>query len=91
MRSLPARVVQAPWLGKIQALGEDVSVVLESEELGRVRIEGETVVSTFMLSLREEMPDFPGLYQGGARYTWDGEETYGMIERSSPFDKLVFG
>jgi hypothetical protein len=87
---VPARVVQAPWLGRIQALGEDVSVVLESDSLGRVRIEGETFVSTFDLRLREEMPNFPGLYQGGARYRWDGEETYGMIERSSPMDQLVF-
>jgi hypothetical protein len=87
---IPARVVQAPWLGRIQDVGEDVAVVFESEELGRVRIEGETVVSTFDLTLRAEMPDFPGLYQGGARYRWDGEETYGMIERSSPMDQLVF-
>jgi hypothetical protein len=87
---VPARVVQAPWLGRIQALGEDVAVVFESDQLGRVRIEGETVVSTFDLTLRAEMPNFPGLYQGGARYRWDGEETYGMIERSSPMQKLVF-
>ena len=88
---LAARVVQAPWLGRLQATGEDVSVVLEAEGIGQVRIEGETVVSTFDLMLREEMPDFPGLYQGGARYRWDGEETYGMIERSSPMEQLVFG
>ncbi len=88
---IPARVVHAPWLGRIQATGEDVAVVLESEQVGRVRIEGETVVSTFDLTLRQEMPNFPGLYQGGARYSWDGEETYGMIERSSPMEQLVFG
>ena len=87
---VPARVVQAPWLGRIQAAGEDVAVVLESDQLGQVRIEGETVVSTFDLMLRAEMPNFPGLYQGGARYRWDGEETYGMIERSSPMEQLVF-
>ncbi len=87
---VPARVVQAPWLGRIRALGEDVPVVLEADGLGEVRIEGETVVSTFDLMLRKEMPNFPGLYQGGARYRWDGEETYGMIERSSPMEQLVF-
>ena len=58
---VPARVVRAPWLGRIQAAGEDVAVVLEAEGIGQVRIEGETVVST-----------------------------YGMIERSSPMDQLVF-
>lgn len=87
---VPARVVQAPWLGRIRALGEDVPVVLDADGLGRVRIEGETVVSTFDLMLRKEMPNFPGLYQGGARYHWDGEETFGMIERSSPMEQLVF-
>jgi hypothetical protein len=28
------------------------------------------------------------LHQGGVRYRWDGEETYGMIERSSMHDKI---
>ena len=27
-------------------------------------------------------------HQGGARYVWDGETTYGMIERSYPADKV---
>jgi len=29
------------------------------------------------------------LPSAGARYRWDGEETYGMLERSSPMDKLT--
>jgi hypothetical protein len=29
------------------------------------------------------------LQQAGVRYTWDGEETYGMLERSMPMDQLV--
>ena len=87
---IPARVVQAPWLGRIQAVGEDVSLVLESDALGTVAIEGETVVSTFELKERPELPGFPAVYQGGVRYRWDGEETYGMLERSTAFDKLTF-
>ncbi len=31
---------------------------------------------------------FPALQQAGVRYRWDGEETYGMLERSMPMDKL---
>jgi hypothetical protein len=31
---------------------------------------------------------FPALQQAGVRYRWDGEETYGMLERSIPMDKL---
>jgi hypothetical protein len=61
-------------------------VVLESE-LGITRIEGETIVSTFQLGIAE-LPQFPVLYQGGARDRWDGEETYGMLERSSRPDRI---
>ena len=94
---IPARVVQAPWLTRLQALGEDVSLVLETAE-GTVAIEGETVLSTHdihhndkmlsMQALKKEMPSFPALQQAGVRYRWDGEETFGMLERSSPLDKL---
>jgi hypothetical protein len=28
-------------------------------------------------------------HQGGVRYEWDGEVTYGMIERSLPGAKMV--
>jgi len=27
-------------------------------------------------------------HQGGARYRWDGEETFGMIERSLPGERV---
>jgi hypothetical protein len=32
---------------------------------------------------RAEYPNFPVLFQGGVRYEWDGEVSYGMLERSS--------
>ncbi|MCK9904286.1 hypothetical protein MXD63_30095 [Frankia sp. Cpl3] len=86
---IPARVVEAPWLGRLQPTGEDVSVVFESE-LGRTRIEGETALSTFDVTERPAMPNFPVLYQGGVRYRWDGEETYGMLERSTMRDKIIW-
>ncbi len=81
--------MEAPWLGTLQPSGEDVSVVFESSR-GRTRIEGETVMSTFDVFKRPDMPNFPVLYQGGVRYRWDGEETYGMLERSSMHDKIVW-
>jgi len=40
--------------------------------------------------LKQEMPSFPALHQGGVRYRWDGEETYGMLERSSMRDKIIW-
>ena len=77
----PARAVQVPWLRRIVGQGDDVALELESE-LGRTRIGGSTTLSTF----RVGNPDLLGglsLQQGGARYHWDGQQAYGMIERSS--------
>ena len=47
-------------------------------ELGVTRIEGRAVHST--------IGEFRGVdIQGsGARYDWDGQSTYGMLERSAP-------
>lgn len=94
---IPARVVRAPWLTTLQALGEDVSLVLETAD-GTVQIEGETVFSTHDIhhgdntfsvrEMKKENPNFPALHQAGVRYRWDGEETYGMLERSNPIEKI---
>jgi hypothetical protein len=32
---------------------------------------------------------FPALQQAGVRYTWDGEQSIGMLERSIPTDQLI--
>jgi hypothetical protein len=94
---IPARAVRAPWLTRLQALGEDVSLTLETAD-GTVHIEGETVYSTHDIhhnddtysvrEMKKENPNFPALQQAGVRYRWDGEETYGMLERSNPLDKI---
>jgi hypothetical protein len=82
---IPARVVVAPWLRRLQPSGEDVSFVLESE-LGTTSIQGETAVSTFDVSAPKRTKSV--LYQGCARYRWDDEETFGMSERSSPREQI---
>jgi hypothetical protein len=81
---IPARVINTPWMTKMAPAGQDVSFSLESK-LGRADIEGETYASTFVpeLKLGDDV-SFPPLQQGIARYRWDGEEAYGMIERSYP-------
>jgi hypothetical protein len=94
---VPARVVEAPWLTRLQALGQDVSLVFETDR-GQVAIEGQTVVSTFDIhhddemfatqALQKELPNFPALQQAGVRYRWDGEETFGMLERSYPLSQI---
>ena len=63
----------------------DVSLVLDSA-FGATKITGETFVSV----IHRNIADFPPLHQGGARYTWDGEDTYGMIERSYPSDEMTW-
>ncbi|MDT7757425.1 MAG: hypothetical protein QOH27_3323, partial [Mycobacterium sp.] len=95
---IPARVVEAPWLRRLQPLGEDVSLVLETAD-GTVRIAGETVLSTHDITDPSELSDemrvltanwsFPALQQAGVRYTWDGEQSIGMLERSIPKDQLA--
>ncbi|KPM54348.1 hypothetical protein CcI49_20325 [Frankia sp. CcI49] len=79
---VPARVVEAPWLRRLVPAGDPVPVVFESE-LGITRIEGVTALTTHDTAFRPELPNFPVLFQGECRYTWDGEETYGMLERST--------
>jgi hypothetical protein len=79
---LPATVVQAPWLEKLEASGESVPCVLETAK-GTVTIEGTTVASTFMV-MPPEVGGGMRLQQAITRYTWDGESTGGMLERSMP-------
>jgi hypothetical protein len=95
---IPARVVEAPWLTRLQPVGEDVALMLETPS-GTVRIDGETILSTHDIyhddkmfstqALKQEMPSFPALQQAGVRYRWDGEETFGMLERSNPLEKIT--
>ena len=70
-----------PFLRRIMAKGDDVSVEIETD-LGVTRISGETVFATFHIG----NPGVNGMnnQQGAVRYTLDGMTAYGMIERSSP-------
>jgi hypothetical protein len=78
-----ARVEHTPWMTRVQPAGEDVSFTLRTAK-DEIAIAGETFVSSF----RPPRPigdgtTFPLLQSGIARYRWDGEEAYGMIERSA--------
>lgn len=76
-----ARAVNPPFLRRIMAEGDDVSVDLEGD-FGRVQIEGMTLLSSFHIG----NPGVNGMnnQQGTVRYRWGGQEAVGMIERSSP-------
>jgi hypothetical protein len=85
-RMIPATLVDAPWLRRLQPNGENVSVTLRTAD-GDVHIEGETILSACMAGgTHHEFA--PALQQAGVRYRWDGEETFGMMERSIPVNQL---
>lgn len=79
-RVYAAKAVNPPWLKRLLARGDDVSVELHSE-LGIAKIQGVSELSTFRVGNQ----DIHGLdlHQGGARYSWDDQHAYGMIERSA--------
>jgi hypothetical protein len=83
---VPATIVDAPWLRKMQPRGQDVSVTLETER-GTTTIQGESQISTFS-AIGTDTGAFPILQQAIVRYTWDGESANGMMERSMPPDKV---
>lgn len=85
---IPAWVVKAPWLHRLEPRGEDVTVVLESAR-GTTTIRGESVVSTFSAMGAGVGPGSLRLQQAIARYTWDDETANGMMERSSTADKIA--
>jgi hypothetical protein len=86
IRLEPATLVDAPWLRRLQPNGEAVPITLRTED-GDVRIEGETILSACMPGgTHHEFA--PALQQAGVRYLWDGEETFGMMERSIPVNQL---
>jgi hypothetical protein len=85
-RKVAARVASAPWMRRLVAGGDDASLVLDSE-VGEVRIGGEVLMSLFDHH-NFEMADTSILHQGTARYTWDGEETIGLIERCTLRSRL---
>jgi hypothetical protein len=85
-KMVPATLVDAPWLKRMQPHGEDVSFTLRTAA-GDVDIVGETCLSSCLPG--GTSPDFPpALHQAGVRYTWDGEQAFGMMERSIPVDQL---
>ncbi|HVM64840.1 MAG TPA: hypothetical protein VMU14_08275 [Acidimicrobiales bacterium] len=80
---VPARVVRAPWLRRMQPRGEQVPVVLETEDGRTEEVRGETVISTFSVIPVTGDFSFPVLSQSIVRYTWGGETANGMMERST--------
>ncbi|MGE3693209.1 MAG: hypothetical protein AB7F98_17680 [Novosphingobium sp.] len=85
-RRLAARVVEAPWMLRLEPAGDSAPLLLETVE-GHIRIEAQTLLKMFDHHFFE-MADTSVLEQGVARYRWDGEEAIGLIERCTLNEKL---
>ena len=84
----PAVATKLPWLtaAGLTTEGQNNSLELEYEG-GRIAIEGRGMLNTFKVMSEGEMAGF-ALNQGSTRYTWDGQQAMGMIERSTWLNKL---
>jgi hypothetical protein len=77
-----------PWLDQARLTGEGQDNSLEiTWQGGSARIAGRGMLNTFKVMSEGEMAGF-ALNQGSTRYTWDGQEAMGMIERSTWLEKL---
>jgi prepilin-type processing-associated H-X9-DG protein len=82
----PATARKIPFLRNLMPRGDDVSLELESA-FGITRITATTELGIIKIG----NPGTMGLtlQQGGAKYTWDDQTAFGMIERSSPVESTV--
>ncbi len=86
---LGASLIDSPWLTKLDCTGETWSVALDTVD-GPTEIKGETVAMSCSMGMG--VNHAAGSYvlaHGMARFHWDGETAYGLIERSAPIEELV--
>lgn len=83
---IPARAVRSPWLGHFQFSGEDVGLVMETADGKQYPIGGKSFGG--MPTIGKAGSVMPPLFQSVVRYSWDGEESFGMMERSNLPEKV---
>ena len=83
-----ATATAIPWLAaaSLTTEGQDNSLELAWDG-GSARIAGQGMLNTFKVMSEGEMAGF-ALNQGSTRYSWDGEQAIGMIERSTWLNQL---
>lgn len=83
-----ARVLDSPWLTELDCVGETWTVTLDTPD-GPAEIHGETVAVAYSMGLGvNHAPGSFVLAHAMGRFEWDGEQTYGLIERSAPIEAL---
>jgi hypothetical protein len=84
-----ARVLDSPWLTSLDCVGETWTVTLDTPD-GPTEITGETLACAYSMGLgADHAPGSFVLAHGMGRFTWDGETTCGLIERSAPIEELA--
>lgn len=87
---IPAKAVVVPWMKDLQAGGEPLKLVLETDDGRQETITGETYIACRSVSTGSvDLPeDWPIVQQAHAKFTWGDETTTGMIERSTAPSKM---
>ena len=81
---IPARAIETPWMTELLVSGEQVKLVLETDDGRRETIEGTTFINCRSVGGGAFLPEkWPIVQQSHALYTWGGEKAAGMIERST--------
>jgi len=83
---IPARAAVSPWLDHFQFSGEDVGLVMETLDGRKFPIGGTSFGG--MPTIGKPGSVMPPLFQSIVRYNWDGEEAFGMMERSNLPEKV---
>jgi hypothetical protein len=84
-----ARLLNSPWLTSLDCVGETWTVSLDTPD-GPAEIQGETLAVAYSLGMGvNHAPGSFVLVHGMGRFTWDGETTCGLIERSAPIEELT--
>ena len=83
-----ATATKIAWLNaeRLTTEGQDNDLEIAWEG-GSAKIAGQGLLNTFKVMSEGEMAGF-ALNQGTSRYTWDGQEAMGMIERSTWLNKM---
>lgn len=81
---IPARATQIPWIREWAFNREDVSLALAVGNETHA-IKGTLVMSAPTLAISGAPSAVPARHQAIVRYEWDGEVTYGLIDRAFPF------
>ena len=82
-RLVPARATQVPWIEQWSFNRGDVSLVLETSR------EKSPIKGTILLAapvLADAVGGVPARQQAMVRYEWDGEISYGLIDRTFPLN-----